>query len=289
MLHPLRKLAREIHRRSVWQVLAGYLIVWWVALEVIERLTAELGLPLWTPAMALILLAIGLPVVLATAVVQGGLPGLRMVDLVDPNELEGRTPDEVHVIPEDHPLYGRSLFTWRNAILGGVMSAALLVTSVVSYLAMWALGIGPVGSLIAQGILTENDTIVVLAFDNRTDNASVAASVAGAIQADLARSSVVTVLDVVQSRSRVGGPARAVVHGAVTRERGAYRVIASIRLADGTALATFEESVPDDEPLDRAVIVLATKLRAKLGEPLRVINAERSTRSGDAAVGPTTP
>jgi len=165
------------------------------------------------------------------------------------------------------------------------MSAALLVTSVVSYLAMWALGIGPVGSLIAQGILAENDTIVVVTFQNRTDNAGVASLVADALHLDLSRSSVVTVLDSARMGAGIGDRAKAFVDGAVTRERGAYRLVARIVLGDGTALATFEESVLDDEPLDRAITVLSTKLRTKLGEPLRVINAEREARGEEVPLG----
>ena len=38
------------------------------------------GLPDWTVRMATVLLLIGLPIILATAVVQEGIPWLRMVD-----------------------------------------------------------------------------------------------------------------------------------------------------------------------------------------------------------------
>ena len=141
MIHAIRKLAREIHRRSVWQVLGVYLAMGWVGLQGVELLTDRIGLPGWTPTMAIILMALLLPVTIATAAVQGGLPWLRIEDVVDPNELVGLTPEDVHVVPEAHPLYGQGLFTWRNAVLSGVMSLALLVTSVVAYLTMWALGI----------------------------------------------------------------------------------------------------------------------------------------------------
>lgn len=272
VLHTLRKLAREIHRRSVWQVLAGYLVVGLVAFKAVELVTEVLGLPLWTPAMAFALLAIGLPVVLATAVVQGGLPGLRMVDLVDPNELEGRSPEEVHVVPEAHPLHGTGLLTWRNAILGGVMAAALLVTSVVAYLAMWAFGIGPVGSLAAQGILQPDDVVVVAGFNDLGADGELAGRVRSLMESELRRSTLVEV---------GGGEPTIVVGGEVEAVDGAVRVYAHVRLPDGTVLAGFGRTAPSMERLPEAVADLALRLRERFGESLRALHAD------DEGVGAT--
>ena len=100
-MHFLRKLLREIHRRSIWQVLGIYLAGSWGVLEVVGSLTGYAGLPEWTPHFALVLLLIGLPIVTATAFIQRGMPSLRgeYRDEVPPGELVGRTPDEVHVDP----------------------------------------------------------------------------------------------------------------------------------------------------------------------------------------------
>ena len=64
----LKQLIQEIHRRSLWQVLAVYIVVSWVALQVVDVLVDNFGLPEWLPAFALALLVIGLPIVLATAI-----------------------------------------------------------------------------------------------------------------------------------------------------------------------------------------------------------------------------
>jgi hypothetical protein len=103
------------------------------------------GLPGWTTRFAFVLLLMGVPVVVATAIVQKGVPALRgeYRDEVDPEELVGRTADEVHVVPRAHLFDRIRLFTWRNAALGGVGAAVLLVVSVVGYRAMWTLGIWP--------------------------------------------------------------------------------------------------------------------------------------------------
>lgn len=298
MLHALRKLAREIHRRSVWQVLALYLLLWFGAFEVVDLLTAALGLPLWTPAMAFVLLSIGLPIVLATAVVQGGLPGLRMVDLVDPNELEGRSPEEVHVIPEAHPLHGLGFFTWRNAVLGGVMAGALLVTSVVAYLAMWAFGIGPVGSLAAQGILEAGDTVLVARVS--ADDPSLEARVRALLEEELGRSSFVHV-----PRWRAGGSpgrlpgeaantppdamafarlvgAKVVIDTEVGPVDGGYRVVARILLPDGTTLAGFGRTAESGADLPEEVARLAQRLRERFGESLREIHEDASVPAADS-------
>ncbi len=65
-----KELIRQIHRRSLWQVLGIYLVASWVVFQVIQTLTEGLGLPDWFPAFALVLMLIWLPIVLATAFVQ---------------------------------------------------------------------------------------------------------------------------------------------------------------------------------------------------------------------------
>src|SRR5210317_110923 len=71
----LKRLIQEIHRRSLWQVLGIYLVGAWVAFQGIEALVSGLGLPEWVPGVALVLLIVGLPIVLATAFVQEGVGG----------------------------------------------------------------------------------------------------------------------------------------------------------------------------------------------------------------------
>jgi len=43
----MRKLIREMHRRSLWQVLGIYAAGSWVALEVVAQLAESLALPEW--------------------------------------------------------------------------------------------------------------------------------------------------------------------------------------------------------------------------------------------------
>ncbi len=115
-MEALKRLAREIHRRSVWQVMGVYALGGWFAFEIVQSLTEGLGLPEWFPGLAFVLLIIGLPMVLATAIVQEGLggpqpPPLGLADVGD--------------LPPTEPTALTMLFTWKNAIGGGVLAFAL--------------------------------------------------------------------------------------------------------------------------------------------------------------------
>ena len=144
--NPLKRLIREIHRRSLWQVLGIFLLGGWVAFEVVQTLTEGLGLPEWFPAFAIVLLIIGLPIVLATAFVQEGGP------VRDGEDLDVAAP----AAP---PGGASSLFTWRNAILGGVAALALLSGVGVG----WVL-FGDEPSSVAE--VEERPAIAILPFEN---------------------------------------------------------------------------------------------------------------------------
>ncbi len=76
----LKQLIQEIHRRSLWQVLGIYVAVSWVVFQVVQTLTEGLGLPDFVPRYAFVLLLFGLPIVVATALVQKGLQPLQTLD-----------------------------------------------------------------------------------------------------------------------------------------------------------------------------------------------------------------
>jgi len=61
----------EASGRSLWQVLALYAGASWVVLQVVDVVKDNMGLPDWVFPFALILLLIGLPIIVATAMVQG--------------------------------------------------------------------------------------------------------------------------------------------------------------------------------------------------------------------------
>jgi tetratricopeptide (TPR) repeat protein len=304
----LRQIIREAHRRSLWQVLSVYLVASWAALQVVEIITESAGLPDWAQPFALILLIIGLPMVLATAVVQEGTPGREGSDSGSPSSKHGRsTPfegaDDAGANSELPPTSGagstgvsQRLFTWRNAIAGGVAAFGLLGLMVGGYLVSWSTGIGPVASLAAQGVLDKGDPIILAHFENTSDDRSLGDVVTEALRVDLAGSSILTLVepnrikDALRRMGRSGEEAlnpdlarevairdgfKAVVQGSVGSAGSGYIFLASLVGAEsGSILATFRETARGPEDVIDAIDKLSQDIREKAGESLRVIKAE---------------
>jgi eukaryotic-like serine/threonine-protein kinase len=216
-LNGLKRLVHEIHRRSLWQVLAVYLAGSWVAVQVVDALTRTAGLPEWVPPFALVLLVIGFPVVMATAIVQEGRPGEGMAGKNERAraEVESRAPTtaagdasaeaaratsgpgtestpQLSSAPE--PTVIQRWLTWRKAMLGGVGAFALLGVSVAVYFVMWSTGIGPVGNLVAQGAIQQGDRVVLATFADETGE-GLGAVVTGALRIDLAQGSILSLVE----------------------------------------------------------------------------------------------
>jgi TolB-like protein/Flp pilus assembly protein TadD len=115
----LKQFIREIHQRSLWQVLAIYLVGAAVAYQLIEALVSGLGLPEWFPPFAILLFIVGLPIVLATAFIQEGGP---LKGHADPTLIPESSDPKVS---RPAATGARRLFSWRNAISGGVVALAL--------------------------------------------------------------------------------------------------------------------------------------------------------------------
>lgn len=109
--------SEEIHRRGLWQVTIGYLAVGWALIEAVDILVGQGILSATAFRGALLLLALGFPVVLGTAYVQSA-PARK-----------DRTTDAAAADGLDAGFIPRSIarfLTWRNAILGGIGAFALL-------------------------------------------------------------------------------------------------------------------------------------------------------------------
>ncbi|MGW8266170.1 MAG: tetratricopeptide repeat protein, partial [Longimicrobiales bacterium] len=324
-MHLVKNLIREAHRRSLWQVLSVYLVGSWGALQVVESVTENAGLPDWVPPFALILLIIGLPIVLATAIVQEGLAGAGEGDPAagtgpvpassaeagpsagggsGPGSLQasatslkkGDRPgssageEEEAEVPES---VRKRLFTWRNAVAGGVAAFALLGVAVVGYFVMWSTGIGPVGSLAAQGLLADGDRVVLADFHNATPDSLLSSVVTEALRIDLATSDAITLVEsdaVRQALARMqldpdqpltGELARevavrdgmkAVLDGDVGAAGTGYILSATLRAAEsGETLASFRRTAESSEEVIEAIDKLSQDIREKAGESLRTI------------------
>jgi eukaryotic-like serine/threonine-protein kinase len=304
----IRGLIREAHRRSLWQVLSVYLMGSWGALQVVEVVTENAGLPDWVFPFALVLLVIGLPVVLATALVQVGVPAPG--DAAPAPSTPERDSDPVHspgapgAIPEAvhrPPGIRHRVFTWRNAVAGGAAGFAALGIAVAGYFMMWSQGIGPMGSLAARGFLSEGDQVVLADFHNATTDPVLNSVVTEALRIDLARSGAFTLAEPAVVRRVLARMQRdpsqpltaelarevaerdgmkAVLEGEVGGAGTGYIFSATLRAAEsGETLASFRRTAESPDKVVRAIDRLSEDIREKAGESLRAIR--RAPRLGE--------
>lgn len=288
----LKRLITEIHRRSLWQVLAIFLATGWGVLQVIDVLIQHGIVADWVFRAGLVLLLFGLPIVLATAFVQEGMPGSTPESSSAPesgSSSERRGEREADVSGPRGT--NHRLFTWRNAILGGVAAFALLGIVAAGYVAMRTLGMAP-GTLLAQGVLEKGAPIILSDFESASD-AELGGVVTRALRIDLLQSSAIRVvdrddLDDAISRMQLAADApvtaavarqlaeregyAAVIAGDVATAGSGYVLTASILAGDGFRLvAGFRETARNDDELVDAIERLSRGIRDKVGESLRSV------------------
>lgn len=297
----LKRFIIEIHRRSLWQVLAIYAVASWGALQVADALTNTAGLPDWVPGFALVLLIIGLPIVMATAFVQEGMPGAREQEDTGGDAPVSEPPASATNLargtgsldlPSTRPPAHHRLFTWRNAVLGGVGAFTLLGLATAGYMAMRVMGLGSPGTLLAQGVLEEGASVVLADFTSGADP-ELGAVVTKTLRIDLLQSPTIRVLergDLGDALGRMHIPAdvaisgqvatqlaeregyAAVITGDVSAAGSGYVLTASILAGQGLRpVAGFRETARDDAELVDAIERLSRGIRDKAGESLRSV------------------
>jgi hypothetical protein len=86
----LKDLTREIHHRSLWQVILIYIGAAWVCYEIIATVADTMGLPAWLLGLAIVLFLLGLPFVIATALVHEVAPLAAASSEAEPEIVEAR-------------------------------------------------------------------------------------------------------------------------------------------------------------------------------------------------------
>ncbi len=153
----LKRVIIEVHRRSIWQVLAVYLLGAAAGYQVVQSLTEGLGLPSWFPALAVILFIVLLPVVLAAAVVREEKPDTaRRPEAAAEGEARATTI-------ERSTESGHRVLTWRRALLGLVYVFALWGAIAAGWL---ALGTPPVPLTSDTELRALQTKLVILPFEN---------------------------------------------------------------------------------------------------------------------------
>jgi eukaryotic-like serine/threonine-protein kinase len=234
------------------------------------------GLPYWVLYGAVVLLAIGLPIVLLT----GRRERARAIATM--TGVRYTTP----VGLERH-------LTWRKAVLGGVVAFAGLAAVATIYTAMRLLGIGPVGTLLASGALKERQPVLLAEFVNRTADSTLGPTLTEAFRVDLAQSRSVDLVDpqqVASTMRRMRQPADTRLSPEVAREvaeRGGVSAIVTgqidpvatsfvlsasvVSAEDGRVLTAVRATAADPAHLIAALDALSRDLRERIGESLVTI------------------
>jgi len=244
-------------------------------LGVVYFLTNQLGLPGWVLRAAIGLLAVGLPVTVATGLV------------------ERRRALARAAAPPAAGLH--AWLTWRKVLTSGVLAFAALGLVAAAHTAMRVLGVGPVGTLVASGVLGGRDRLVLADFENRTADSTLGPSLTEALRVDLTQSPLLRLMDAAaigQALGRMGRAAgtpldlalarelaqregaKAVVHGQIDPVGRGYVLSAELVSApDGAVLVALRENARDDGAIIEAVDRLSGKLRERIGESLKTIRA----------------
>jgi tetratricopeptide (TPR) repeat protein/TolB-like protein len=309
----LKRLVLEIHRRSVWQVLGAYLILTWLVFETFEVLSVAIGLPEWVEPTAGVILIVGLPAVLATASIQRkrpdepaatsaagaagdgpepqpvvrteGLPSMEDAAVAHAKILERRQLKK--------PRELRDLLTWQNTLVGGFAAFGLLALVTVGYMLMRSYGIGPAGTLVAQGTLAEAERVILADFDSPPELNELAQVITEGFRVDLSQSPVVRMydqryvsaalvrmeetadarLDIPLAREVAQREAvRAVIGGDIYSVGSKYVLTARLVAAeDGALLVSRRVTARDEAGIVQAVDELSKKMRERIGEPLNSI------------------
>ncbi len=247
-------------------------------LAVVYFLVMELGLPTWVVWGAVVLLAIGAPIMLLT----GHHERKRAVAAT--TQMRAATPAGV----QRH-------FTWRKAILGGGLAFTGLTVVTGGYWAMRIMGIGPVGTLVASGVLEARDPLIVADFENRTADSTLGPSITEALRIDLGQSSIVKLvetsavedalrlmerdlssplnLDLAREIAQREGY-KAVVTGEIAPLGSGFVLSARlVSASDGETLVPLRETAKGDDEIIDAVDRLSAKLRERIGESLKTIRS----------------
>ena len=252
-----------------------------------------IGLPDWVYPGALIVMAIGLPVVLWTGYVQRVA---RRAVSATPTFTPGGTPStQAHGLIATMALKSAPKMSWYRTARGGLYALGVFSVMIATFMGLRASGIGPFGSLRAAGKLARAEPIIMTDFRTTNVDSALGRVVSDAVRAGLAGSSAFTLVPpttiaAAMVRMQRSATARmdsslareiafregvkAFVDGEVTGVGDGYIVsIRLVRADSGIELASFRESGDGPRGLIDAADRLARALRAKAGESLRDVNA----------------
>jgi tetratricopeptide (TPR) repeat protein len=251
-----------------------------------------IGLPDWVFPGSLILMALGLPVILWTGYVQRVT---RRAVTATPTFTPGGTPSAVQGTMATIALRAAPHVSWYRTARGGAYAFGVFVLSIVAFMGLRAMGVGPFGSLVASGKLKSREPLLITDFHVTNADTSLGRVVSDAVRAGLSQSSVLSLMSTgaigqtlqlmekpplsrvdmslaPQVAQRAG--AKAIVDGDITGVGSGYIVVLRLVTADsGTELWSSRETGDGPKGLIDATDRLTRELRGKAGESLRSVQA----------------
>jgi tetratricopeptide (TPR) repeat protein/tRNA A-37 threonylcarbamoyl transferase component Bud32 len=263
-----------------------------VAVAVVAKAAiVAVGLPDWVFPGALVVMALGLPAILFTGYVHHATPrALTATRVLTPGgaAVSRSTLATLALKASPH-------VSWHRTATGGFVALGVFALLVAGFMASRALGIGPAGSLLAAGSLSERDRILVADFRSPGADSALGTVVAEAVRTNLAQSRAVRVVPasaIADGLRRMQRPSashlglalardlaeregiKAVVHGDVTAAgQGFILTLRLVSAATGDELASFREAAKDATGLIPAIDRATRDLRGKIGESLKAVRA----------------
>ena len=264
-----------------------------------------LGLPDWVFIGAIVIVALGLPVLLATAYVHHTT---RRVAAQTPVVTTGGSQAAQGTMA-NLALRASPHLTWSRSFRMGAYALGAFALVVVAIMVMRMFGVGPAASLMAAGALNERERLLVIDFHAGADT-SLSHVVTEAVRTNLAQSNVVSIMPptaIAGALQRMQRPvssavdmtlareiavregAKAVVGGSIATLGSGYMISISLVSADsGNSLASFQKTVDGPGELLDGIDELTRKLRGRIGESLKAVRdapaLEQVTTSSLAAL-----
>ncbi len=242
-----------------------------------------LGVPGWVFPGALIVMALGLPIVLFAWYAD---KTRRQLSTVTPRT--GVAP-VTHGTMATLALKAGPQLTWRRAWVGGAVALGSFVLLVIGFMILRAMGIGPAGSLMAAGRLENRGQLIVTSFP--APDSSLSLLVTEAVRTNLGQSRLVSVMSpvtVAAALDRMQRPrtsevtldlareiaqregVKAIVDGTIRSLGTGYAISLRLVTADSLReLALYQETANTPQDMLKAIDKLTRKLRERIGESLR--------------------
>ena len=269
--------------RSLGRALATYAGVATAVAIVARAAVIAVGVPGWVFPGALLVMALGLPVVLFAWYAD---KTRRHVATLTPRTGE---PPITHSTLAALALKAGPRLTWQRAWMGGAIALGSFAALVAGFMILRAMGIGPAGSLLAAGRLEDRGQLIVTSFPS--PDSSLSLLVTEAVRTNLGQSRVVSVMSPVAlaaALDRMQRPrtseitlelareigqregVKAIVDGTIRSLGTGYAISLRLVTTDSVReLALYQETANTPQDMLQAIDKLTRKLRERIGESLR--------------------